>query len=287
MKKIKWIIDKGLFPEYEDKLIKSIENSGNIPILIDYENNINILKNKIKKDINDDDIVIFHGSIQFEKRFNNFPFYPLSYITYSNYDCYNYYGYLGDELLNSKYLLMGLNDVIRNKSNIINYFNLSNNDKIFIRPSNGFKTFTGQLLPINNFDKEFDILTKSYGGIYMSTLVLISNFKDIKNEYRFIIIDNKIITGSLYIDENNKNTYKPYYNKPIDNKIIFNYVDMIKNLYQPDEAYTIDIAELYDGTLKVLELNSFNCASFYGCDYDKIVNATNKLVLKDYYEIFS
>ena len=56
------------------------------------------------------------------------------------------------ELVNSNYVLLGLNDLKRNKEKFFEMFyrHCSPEDEMFIRPSNGYKTFTGQLLPRNN-----------------------------------------------------------------------------------------------------------------------------------------
>lgn len=284
MKKIKWVLDKDLFPEYEDKLVNAIKNNDSNVYVCDYDNNFQSLNMFLSRNIDDDNIVIFHGSIEFGRKFDKMSYYPAIYLTYDNYECYNYYGYFGDHLLNSDYLMMGLNDVIRNKDKIFKYFNKY--DKVFIRPSNGFKTFTGQCLSKINFDDEFNTLIKSYGGIDMNTLVLFANSQDIKKEYRFIIIDGEIISGATYIDENNKGTNKPYCNKPCTDKNVIDYVKSVKDIYHPDKAFNIDVCELEDGTFKIIEINSFTCGSMYGNDYDKVVKAMNKLATDDYNDVF-
>jgi len=199
MKKVNWIIDKYVFEDYEDRLITSIKNSNHNVHIFD-DSNGKTLENFLNK-FTEDDIIFFHGSLQHGRRFERMRYYPGIYLTLENYECYKYYGYYGDYLLNSNYLMMGLNDVIRNKEKIFDTFKTSS---IFIRPSNGYKSFPGQTLPLDNFYFEFNVLKNSYGGIDLDKLVVVSPAIKINEEYRFIIIDGVPISGSLYIDDNNR-----------------------------------------------------------------------------------
>ena len=289
MKKINWVIEQDLFTEYEDELFMKVIGSGNNAYFLDYshDDDSNLLK-FFNKNFKEDDIVIFHGSLQLGRRIEKLPFYPGIYLTLPNYECYNYYGYFGEHLLNSKYLMMGLNDVLRNKYMIFKSLDVYNNytNRIFIRPSNGYKSFTGQCLTLSNFDQDFDILTKSYGGLDSNTLVLLSQSQEIKNEYRYVVIDGKIISGALYMDKENKGTFKPHYDKIADNNKALKFAEEMVKLYQPDMAYNIDICELENGEYKLIEINSFCCGSMYGNDYTEVVKAVNDLCMKDYIDVY-
>jgi hypothetical protein len=292
MKKVNWVIDKYLFDEYEERLITAVKASGSIVHLYD-DLCGKTFKEWISGKFTDDDIVVFHGSLQHGKQLSHLPIYPGTFMTIDNYECYKYYGYYGDNLLNSNYMLMGLNDVIRRKQEI--YFRLIEtkgrciNDaglKIFIRPSNGYKSFAGQTMTFYTIEEEIDVLSKSYGGVDPETLVLLSKIQEITEEYRFIVIDGKVISGSLYMDENNMGTYKPYYDKVCTNQEPIDFATEMTKLHTPDKAYTIDVCKTSQGDYKLLEINSFNCASMYGNDYDAVVKATNELAINEYKELF-
>lgn len=293
MKKINWIIDKYLFDEYEDRLSTAIQNSGaNVYFYDDICGKI--FKKWVSDKFTQDDIVIFHGSLQHGKQLTHLPIYPGVFMTIDNYECYKYYGYYGDNLLNSNYMMMGLNDVVRRKEEI--YFSLiekkgrSINDsglKFFIRPSNGYKSFAGQTITYFTIEQEIDILLKSYGGVDQETLVLLSKIQEIEEEYRFAVIDGEVVTGSLYMDKDNMGTYKAYYDRPVNSGQAFDFAVQMSKLHTPDKAFTIDVCKTKNGDYKLLEINSFNCASMYGADYDKIVKATNKLAIKEYNDLFS
>lgn len=288
METVNWVIEKYLFDEYEDRLATAIKNSGAKVYFYDDLCGMTF-KEYITSKFTEKDIVVYHGSLQHGRQLTHLPIYPGVFMTIDNYECYKYYGYYGDNLLNSKYMMMGLNDVLRNKDKIRSTL-LSNNlfipESVFIRPSNGYKTFAGQLLPFDNFEREFNVLLQSYGGIEPETLVLLSNTQDISEEYRFIVIDGKVISGSLYMDENNMGTYKPYYDKVCTNQDAIDFATEMTKLHTPDKAYTIDVCKTSRGDYKLLEINSFNCASMYGNDYDAVVKATNELAINEYKELF-
>lgn len=294
MEKIKWIIDKYLFDEYEERLVTAIKKSGAYVYFYD-DTCGEPFKDWVMKRFNDTEIVIFHGSLQHGKIINKLPLYPSTFMTIENYECYKYYGFYGNELLNRDYMMMGLNDVVRNKFNITKFVSEKQypiaedlQKRLFIRPSNGYKTFPGQFMRICDLEREVNTLLKSYGGDFIdpTTLVLISKYQKITEEYRFIVIDNEVISGSLYLDEHNMKTLKPYYNRLCTDEKAKEYAIKVSKLYTPDFAYTLDICKTVNGEFKVLEINSFNCASMYGNDYDLVVESINKLAIKEYNNLF-
>lgn len=290
--KTNWIIDKYLFDEYADSLVTAIKNSGSSVYFYDDICGIPF-KEWVLKYFCKEDIVIFHGSLQHGRQLTHLPIYPGVFITIDNYECYNYYGYYGNYLLNSDYLMMGLNDVVRNKNKIrqfvpnLGFAQKGNETKIFIRPSNGYKSFAGQIISLDNIEKEIDLLLNTYGGVEPNTLVLISKVRKLIEEHRFIVIDGKVVSGSMYFDQLNMGTFKPYYDKITTNQDVINFAEKVAEIYQPDKAFTLDICKTECGELKLLEINSFNCASMYGNDYEKVVKAVNELAIKEYNDLWN
>lgn len=284
MKTVNWVIDKYMFEDYEDRLVEAIEKSGaKVHFYDDMEETS--IQNFFNKKFTDDDIVIFHGSLQHGRRvLNSTKQYPGIYLTLENYECYRYYGYYGDHLLNSNYLMMGLNDVLRKKEKI---FGIFQTDYIFIRPSDGYKSFPGQTLSYENFDDEFDTLIKSYGGLDIYKLCVISPAVEINKEYRFIVVDGKVISGSLYMDNNNRKDWKAYYDKECYDGLAWKFAEEMSKIYQPDRAFTLDVCKLSNGEYKLIEINSFCCASMYGNNYDNVVKAINNLCITDFFDIFT
>jgi hypothetical protein len=96
----------------------------------------------------------------------------------------------------------------------------------------------------------------------------------------------KIISGSTYFDSENVGTLKPHYDKICTDVKAIEFAEQMVKLYQPDKAFTIDVCKRDDGEYKLLEINSFNCASMYGNDYDAVVKFTNDLAIKEYNDLF-
>lgn len=281
--KINWIIEKYLFEEYEENLVQTIKDSGMNIILFDNMPRFDNIQDYIKNKFTEKDIVIMHGSLQMGKRMLRTPAYPGVFLELDNYECFNYYGHYGNNLLNSEYVMMGLNDVLRNKNKI---FDIFNTNSLFIRPSNGYKSFTGQTIKKENFDTDFNILIKSYGGLDMNTLVLLAPTQEIEEEWRFIIINGKVISGSLYMDSDNRTEWKAYYNKLCDDKLAYSFAELMVELYQPDKAYTLDICKMKKGGYRLIEINSFCCASWYGNDLNKIVESVNELCITEFNDVY-
>jgi len=165
------------------------------------------------------------------------------------------------------------------------YFSLFNDNKLFIRPNSGSKTFTGQVINYNSLFEELNGLEKT-SGVSDNTLISVSKCYDIKNEYRFIIVGNKVLTGSQYLENKELKMDSTY---PIE---AFNVAQKIAELPEenkPDPiAFVCDVAELNNGDFKVVELNSFSCSDFYQSDIKKafvgITNYINKKYMEEIYE---
>jgi hypothetical protein len=278
-----WIIEQYVYDEYEQKLIEVIKRLGCRCIIYNYIPTESIIETDLLTKLKPTDIVIFHGGLQLGRKMLKYNVYPSIFLTIENYECFRYYGFYGNHLLNSDYMMMGLNDAERNKDLIFNRFNTS---KIFIRPSNGYKSFTGQYLSFKDFKKELDLLKISYGGIDLTQLVVISSLKDIEEEYRFVVVDGNIVSGTLYMDKNNRPLYRAYYDKPCTDECAKEYAESLVGIYVPDPMFTMDIVRLSSGEYKLVEINSFNCASMYGGDYKKIVEAVNEFSYNEFLDIF-
>lgn len=271
---VQWIVEKNLFPEYEEKMVSTIIESGmDCYFFDDSDFDFNLI-DKLKSKYTDKDATIFYGSLQNgQKILKQTNLNPGVYLTMNNYECFNYYGRFGKELMNENYMMLGLNDLYRLKDKLIKKFK----NKFFIRPSNGYKSFPGQIIDCEEFDRDYHTLIQSYGGLDMSQLIVLSPYKDITNESRFAIIGGEIVDGCIYMIDGDKITEKLF------DGLAFDYVNKIKHLYHPDDAYTLDIAfNERTKQYKVLEINSLCCASLYQMDLDKIVNSMNRIVEKTY-----
>src|SRR4030042_1903773 len=130
---------------------------------------------------------------------------PGPWLTATKYKCSEYYAHLGKYLFNDKYIMMQSSEVLRNIDRLYDWG--GNYNQIFMRPDSGLKSFTGKLFDRKDFDADW-----KWVGEFRepSSLVVISTPKDIKGEWRFIVADKAIITGSQYNIAGNHVCYPKY-----------------------------------------------------------------------------
>lgn len=265
-----WIVeDSDKIGDLTD-LCKAIEESGSKLIRTKYA----IINQEIWNEIESTPRpVLAYGTINFINVFRQLKCsaYPLYYADKRKYDITRYAHILGEEYLNYNYTIYALRDLIKR-----NPFSGS----FFIRPIGGYKDFAGYVIEPNDYEREIKSLVSATMS-YEDPLVLTAPLVDIKQEFRFVIASNLAVTGSLYIPEE----------EPIpDDHPAYSYAGKIASylakdnvFWQPETAYTLDIADI-NGEFKVVEINSFSCAGLYACDKKKLVEALNKTMKKDFLE---
>jgi hypothetical protein len=146
-------------------------------------------------------------------------------------------------------------------------------DRIFIRPDSGFKSFTGFAVKIQDLDFELSSLkqTKNPGPHEMC---LIAKAKPIHGEYRIIVCDQKIVTGSQYRWDGKMDIRIDVHHDAWSFAEEF----VAKAEWQLDTCYTVDIFLSDDGP-RIGEFNSFASSGLYNCDMDAIVKAVSEAAL--------
>lgn len=159
-----------------------------------------------------------------------------------------------------------------------NELNLPN--EFFIRPNEDNKAFSGQVMTIDEFllwrsnviqwmDANSQVNTK--------TAVMIAPVQQIQAEFRFFVVDGRIITGSMY-NLCGDLVKKPY--EEIDD-FVKQYAMACVNLqcsadrivWNPSRAFALDIAINADGEPKILEIGCLNSCGFYAADTQKLIMA--------------
>lgn len=153
----------------------------------------------------------------------------------------------------------------------------------FIRPVDDSKYFAGRVfLPeeFNEWKHKVVDLGHDYGNsLSGETIIQLSKPKKIYAEYRFWIVDQQIVSASLY-----KRGDKVIYSDQVDQRIHKFVVDVLRtengklnvNLtventgWRPHDAYVLDVCETDDG-MKIVEINTINAAGFYAGNIQDIV----------------
>lgn len=161
-------------------------------------------------------------------------------------------------------------------------------DRFHLRPVNDGKAFAGTIFTWDEMVKWRDRVAALDGDdnslttLTVRDLVVMSPLKTIYAEFRFFVVRDRVVTGSMY-----KRGDRVHYSSDVD-PIVWDFAEMLTGqqarrldqdqpvTFVPAEAYCLDIALTPDGP-KVIEINSINSAGFYACDMGKFVDAINWL----------
>jgi hypothetical protein len=165
---------------------------------------------------------------------------------------------VGIPCLNSKFIIAKVIDIKRNWEY---YFERLDTNCLFIRPI---------------IDKKFSSL--NYGKLGgpqqlddygVRGLAILAKSQKIKEEYRFFISNNKIITASMY-KSNDDIVYSTSIPEKVNSLAETVALLNLNNLHK----LVLDIAVSYDDVPSVLEINCWSSSGLYECDYLKIALET-------------
>lgn len=141
---------------------------------------------------------------------------------------------------------------------------------MFIRPIQDSKVFAGKVFDRNWFTewqhRVCDLRKDDGSSLTYDTLIQVCRLKEIYTEARYWIVRGEIVTSSIY-KIGNTVLYTPC------NDIRYReFVQSMISIWQPHDAFVIDIADTPDG-LKIIEINTLNSSGFYAADLQKLVMA--------------
>lgn len=131
---------------------------------------------------------------------------------------------------------------------------------LFIRPSLSDKSFNGGVVKDEQNLKSLP-----------DEIVLTSDVQDILSEYRFIVINGEVVTGSQYARDKQMDVRIDYLDE------CFDMAAHAASIYAPMGAFACDVAETESGP-KVIEYNGFSTSGLYACDGRKIVRAMEEMM---------
>jgi len=219
-----------------------------------------------------DPIVIAYGSIQFVRGLKI----PHFAYGWSGTDWASTSAHIPRHILiNSDYNITTWSDL---KLNFLWWMERFDSIGLFVRPVSDKKTFAGTTIPRTNYDNYMRALEQT-SSVLPETLCVISSIKHLVAEYRFWVVDREIVSSS--------EAYGPSsFFVPVANVVpdhIYKFATTITKLdWQPDSCYTLDVGVMKDGSLGVMELNSFCTAGFYDADLVPIVKAVVRQAIRDH-----
>lgn len=267
----KWLIQTEIFHENQTALVAAVKAAGMQVETVDYlpysghEEWLNLFP--------PDDCVIFYGSLAFARHIKKLSkWIPGVYYDLTNYNCLGYYPQLGSLLLAQEYVMLPFGDLRRQKKFL--YKNFSHNNSIFIRPNSGNKLFTGYVIAESEFDTELSMLD-SY-NLAQDTLIVVSAARELAAEWRFVVVNGQIITGSQY-----KQGEDLHVSKIIPDAAL-QLAQHAAIMFMPTSVWCLDICQLKSGEYFVLEVGSFSCCGLYGCDLTEVVKHVSAAAFEEW-----
>jgi len=224
--------------------------------------------------------VVTHGTIQFckqvEKHFGKM-WTPGMYFN-QNVKHFSRYAWHFEsrDLLNFDYHILPYGEFVRRQY-------ARGGFSAFVKPESGLKDFVGQVVYGMSFEDDLRKL-EPQGGIDADVLCVVASPKRIKAEFRYVICEKEVITGSEYRWDNILDVRRDTH--PVCDKLAN---QIAKAEWQADTVYVCDIALVEDvvhgcktDAPKVIELNAFSSSGLYACDTYKIVEVVSKAAEREH-----
>lgn len=278
MADVKWLLEPEVFQHDGEPLLDALVRKGVEHKVCQFGESYE----ELVASFPEDDCVVMWGSLQLAKVVQrNTKWVPGVYCNLPKLECLYYYPRFAGHLLNSDYAMFPFGE-LRHKKGWI-YYNFGKDDCVFIRPSSGFKTFTGRI--VEKVDWERDIRDLSF-KLDPESLVLVCRPIEIAREWRLVVSDH-IVACSQY--KEGKGLVRLQGSDIVKTKEVpervLEYGRQVLSAvkFKPDPIWTMDIGETATGNLlKVLEVGSFSCAGLYACDPDPIIDEIQRVASKDW-----
>lgn len=267
---VKWLIEDCF--EHNESLIQEIKSQGMVAHLTKYRPFIS----EFECPYGDDECVIALGSINLTRQVQRTKkWYPGTWTDWGNFNCLTYFAHFGKFLLSKEYRIMPLAEAVRKYSLYQTLW-----DRVFIRPCDGAKSFSGQEAIYDSLAKHQD----QYGKPELP--VILSPYQQVHSEYRVFCSENEVLGGSLYYDgQGDLNPRELDFDQ--DHKVVKFATKILNEVkWRPAPIFCLDIGYNSHGNMGLIELTSFNCCGWYKTNPKKIVSKAKELAIKEYDEIF-
>lgn len=261
---IKWIIEFDVLPELHERLKVSAEQAGHTVRKWDDEWQFGWPAFR-------DDFVMFHGSLGISGDIkNNAPWKPGVFCSIDKFYSSSWYSSVEDYLIHRKWLLTTVQEFVDDPIKYFSSFGSPN--KLFVRPDSPLKPFAGRVIEKDNVT----LKALDHGFYYDETdlPIIIAPIRSVGEEWRFVVKENTVITGSGYIAESRSKADE------IKSGPQWDFAQEIASKIKPiDPIYILDVC-MVDGELGLMELNPFSGADLYSCNTDIVVAAVEEIAKK-------
>lgn len=140
----------------------------------------------------------------------------------------------------------------------------------FIKPSRDLKSFNGGVIYAGETIKNYIARTGHSMPSIKDETIVVSNIKEIQEEYRFFIHKDKILAASRYMlnSEVNPSNIVP--------EFLTDCAKDYAKLYNPADIFVMDLAVTNEG-IKIVEYNCWNASGFYHCNIRDLIFQINEI----------
>jgi hypothetical protein len=186
--------------------------------------------------------------------------------TLENFHCSHYFSHFGKFLLNRDYVMLPFGELERRAEFLFDTF--GHHGKIFVRPDSPVKLFAGLLADRTTFARDLEFM--AFYEFPIESMVVVSSPKQIEAEWRFVVANQEVVTGSQY-----RSADGLFVSPEIDSPARKLADEIVATGDAPDPAWVMDICRTTDGDYHLLEIGCFSFANLYSCDKDAVVQAVS------------
>ena len=265
---VTWVLESQVFPASHPKLREAILGAGHR--IIDWQDEW-WLEGSWPQPGNTP--TIFHGSLENATRIRQtLNWHPGSYCDTAAFYCSTWYPHAQEWLLHRKWKVLPAAELATDPSAVLAAFDYP--DAVFVRPDSPLKPFSGRVLARDQISLEaLDF------GFYFddpTTPVIVAPVREIVREWRYVVVDRRIVAGSAYLAQGRTATPDDPGGEPWNMA-----AEVAACLNPPEQAYVLDVCES-DGELWLLELNPFSGADLYACQSDEVVAAISDVSIRSF-----
>ena len=265
-----WLLDGDMFDGYRDELVAAIHEQGHDVKLIHAPSppfRWDDIGCSYRETFAKDACVVAHGDIELVSRIHRERHWtPGAFATVENFFCSSYVCWYGQFLLNREYSMLPFGELDRCKDLLFDTF--GRDGRLFVRPDSPLKLFTGQLVGCDTFSADLEFM--AFYEFPPNTLVVVSSPREIDKEWRFVVVDGKVVTGCQYKD-GARLDYQPHFDDQA-----YELATLVASVdYEPDPVWVMDICKTSDGKYHLLEIGGFSFADLYACDMKTVVTAVS------------
>lgn len=198
--------------------------------------------------------VLFFGSVQFIRRLSTTSFCDQIFYTDEKFDSKTWTDNLSSKMLNEEFLEMTAKECFNHIKRT--------NQAWHIRPKFESKSFNGD---VYGFEKWTSIFESR--ALHEDLLCTVSPLKDVQQEWRVWIVDNKIVQISQY-----KKGSQLYLENCTDAEI-WQQASRLSSEWLPFSTVVMDMAQLQTKEFKIIEFNPIHSSGWYAAFVGKVVEA--------------